>query len=69
MWSVPRNYTQDSWELSSARETEKTWRYSSVESEFCTGGCEDRTWEREAEEFPQLEAVARERLSKTVEAG
>jgi uncharacterized CHY-type Zn-finger protein len=36
-----------------------------VDSEFCTGGCEDRTWEREAEESPQLEAVARERLLKT----
>jgi DNA-binding TFAR19-related protein (PDSD5 family) len=33
-------------------------------SEFCTGGCEDRTSEREAEESLLLEAVARERLDK-----
>jgi hypothetical protein len=25
--------------------------------EFCTGGCEGRTWVREAEESPLLEAV------------
>jgi hypothetical protein len=37
--------------------------------EFCTGGCEDRTWEREAEESPLLEAAARERLVKTQQAG
>jgi hypothetical protein len=33
--------------------------------EFCTGGCEERTWAREAEESPLLEAVTRERLVKT----
>jgi hypothetical protein len=32
-------------------------------------GCEDRTSEHEAEEFPLLEAVARERLVKTQQAG
>jgi hypothetical protein len=42
---------------------------SSVERQFCTGGCEDRTWEREAEESTLLEAVARERLVKTQQAG
>jgi hypothetical protein len=37
--------------------------------EFCTGGCEDRTCAREAEESPLLEAVARERPVKTQQAG
>jgi hypothetical protein len=37
--------------------------------EFCTGGCEDRTWAREAEEPLLLEAVARERLVKTQKSG
>jgi hypothetical protein len=35
---------------------------------FFMGGCEDRIWEREAEESPLLEAVARERLVKTQHA-
>jgi hypothetical protein len=38
---------------------------SSVENEFCTGGCEERTRAREAEGSPLLGAVARERLVKT----
>jgi hypothetical protein len=33
--------------------------------EICTGGCEDRTWAREAEESPLSEAVAMEQLMKT----
>jgi hypothetical protein len=37
--------------------------------EFCTGHCEDRTWTREAEESPLSEAVAREGLMKTQQAG
>jgi hypothetical protein len=37
--------------------------------QFCTGGCEERTSEREAEEFPILDAVARERLVKAQQAG
>jgi hypothetical protein len=37
--------------------------------QFCTGGCEERTWAREAEESPLLEAVARERLMKIQQAG
>jgi hypothetical protein len=37
--------------------------------EFCMGDCEDRTWEREAEESPLLEAVAKEQLMKTQQAG
>jgi hypothetical protein len=39
------------------------------DSEFCMGDCEDRTWEREAEQSPLLEAVTRERLMKTQQAG
>jgi hypothetical protein len=39
---------------------------TSVESsvEFYTGGCEGRTWAREAKKFSLLEAVARVRLMK-----
>jgi hypothetical protein len=37
--------------------------------EFCTGGCEDRTSVREAEESPLLEAIAREWVMKTQQAG
>jgi hypothetical protein len=38
-------------------------------NESCTGVCEDGTSAREAEESPLLEAVARERLLKTQQAG
>jgi hypothetical protein len=38
-------------------------------SQFCKGVCEERTSAREAEESPLLEAVARERLLKTHQAG
>jgi hypothetical protein len=37
--------------------------------QFCTGSCEERTWACEAEESPLLEAVAREQLMKTQQAG
>jgi hypothetical protein len=37
----------------------------SQDRELCTGVCEERTWARESEEYPLLEAVARERLVKT----
>jgi hypothetical protein len=37
--------------------------------EFYSGVCLDWTWRREAEESPLLEAVARERLVKTQQAG
>jgi hypothetical protein len=40
----------------------------SVERQLYTGGCEESTRAREAEEFPRLEAVARERLMKTQQA-
>jgi hypothetical protein len=54
MWSLPRYYKQGTrLEL----------------SQFCTGVCEERTWARQAEESPLLEAVARERLVKTYQAG
>jgi hypothetical protein len=59
-----------SWELSCAREAQKRRRYSWVDSRlaFCTGGCDKRTWAREAEESSLVEAVARDRL-KTQQAG
>jgi hypothetical protein len=37
----------------------------SVVRQFCTEVCEEKIWEREAEESPLLEAVARERVVKT----
>jgi hypothetical protein len=37
--------------------------------EFCTEGCEHRTWVREAEESPVLEAVTKQRLVKTLQTG
>jgi hypothetical protein len=40
-----------------------------VDKEFCKGGCGKRTWAQEAEESPLLEAVAREQLLKTLQAG
>jgi hypothetical protein len=33
-------------------------------NQFCTGLCEEKTWRREAEQSPLLEAVARERQVK-----
>jgi hypothetical protein len=38
-------------------------------AEFYGGSYEDRNWVREAEESPLLEAVAKERLVKTQQAG
>jgi hypothetical protein len=37
--------------------------------EFCTGGCEERTWASETEDSPLLEAVARERRVRAQQAG
>jgi hypothetical protein len=37
--------------------------------QFCTRGCEDRTWACEAEESPVLEAVVTKRLVKRQQAG
>jgi hypothetical protein len=36
--------------------------------QFCTGGCEDRTWECEAEESTLLAVVDRKRPMKTHQA-
>jgi hypothetical protein len=73
--SVKNGYKEDNWgnpvnwglavQLSSARQAQKRRRCSWVDKEFCTGGCDKRTWAHEAEESPLLEAVARERLVKT----
>jgi hypothetical protein len=41
----------------------------SVDRHFRTVGCEDRTWAREAEEYPLLETVARERLVNKQQTG
>jgi hypothetical protein len=38
-------------------------------SQFCTCCSEERTWAREVEEYPLLEAVAKEQLVKTQQAG
>jgi hypothetical protein len=38
-------------------------------SQFCMGGFEESIWGRETEEIPLLEAVTRERLVKTYQAG
>jgi hypothetical protein len=48
-----------------------TERYGAklVVSQFCMGGCEDRTWVHEPEESSLLEAVDREWLVKTQQAG
>jgi hypothetical protein len=56
MWSMPRCYNWEVWSVVSL-------------VEFFTGGCEERTWVREAEESPLLEAIAREWLVKTQQAG
>jgi hypothetical protein len=54
--SVPRGYKRD-----------EVW--SLVDSKFCMGVCEERTSACEAEESPLLEAIAREQLVKTQQAG
>jgi hypothetical protein len=59
--SVPRSYLEDNWGEQVSQ--------LSVVGQFCVGGFEDRTWGREAEESPLLEAGARERLMKIQQAG
>jgi hypothetical protein len=59
-------------ELSSARDAEERWHYSSGDNEFERVQLRDIRWTRktsarEAEESPLLEAVARKRLLKTLE--
>jgi hypothetical protein len=39
------------------------------DSHFCIGSCEERTGAHEAEEFPLLKDIVRERLMKTQQAG
>jgi hypothetical protein len=51
--------------LSSAREAEKRWRYSSVVGYLPEGG----DMSTEAEESPVLRAVTRQKLVKTLQAG
>jgi hypothetical protein len=77
IWSVPRSYLEDSWGDSVSWKSaceEKTSRLvwnghqpgsCHLRVGFCMGGCEDRTWAREAEESPLLEAIATEWLVKT----
>jgi hypothetical protein len=58
MWSEPRLYTQGT-------RLELSCQLKVTSVQFFRGVCEERTWAREAEESPLLEAVARERLVKT----
>jgi hypothetical protein len=60
---LKRRESGQSVKLSSAREAEKRWGYSWVDSwqDFCTGDCDKRAWGREAKESALLEAVARQR--------
>jgi hypothetical protein len=53
MWSMARCYKQGA---------------KKIVKQFCTEGCENRTWAREAEESPLLEVIAREWLVKTQKA-
>jgi hypothetical protein len=46
-----------------------SWRQLGRPSPGFMTVCEERTWAREAEEFPLLEAVARELPVKTQQAG
>jgi hypothetical protein len=70
----PPAWSAASWglaaESSSARKAEKRWHYTSADSwqEFFTGSFEDRTWAREAEESPPLEAIAKKQVLKTQQA-
>jgi hypothetical protein len=58
-WPVPSSNLENSW----GTQPVVSWVV------FYTGGYEESTWAHEAEEFPLLEAVARERLVKTEQAG
>jgi hypothetical protein len=69
--SLQRGYKEDncgdpvSCELSSARESEKRWRYSSVVGY----SMDSNDVNREAEEIPLLRAVTKQRLVKILQAG
>jgi hypothetical protein len=56
-------------ELSSAREAEKRWRYSSFDSSVVGYSPESNEMNTEAEESPLLRAVTKQRLVKTLQAG
>jgi hypothetical protein len=56
-------------ELSSAREVQKRWRYSSVDSSVMEYSPDDNDVNTEAEESPFLRAVTKKRLVKTLQAG
>jgi hypothetical protein len=47
---------------------ELTWRKLRWSSQLCMGVCKERTWARDVEESPLLEAVKSERLVKTRQA-
>jgi hypothetical protein len=58
-----------SWEMSSAREGEKGWRYNWVDSSIVRYSPDSNEVSTEAEESPLLEAATRKRLVKTLQAG
>jgi hypothetical protein len=56
-------------DLSSAREAEKRQRYSSVDSSVVGYSPESNDVSTEAEEFPLLRTVTKQRLVKSLQAG
>jgi hypothetical protein len=58
-----------SWELSSAREAEKWWRYSLADNSFVGYLPDSNDVSTEAEESPLLGSVTKQRLMKTLQAG
>jgi hypothetical protein len=63
--AVSRSYNQDS----STRETEKRWRYSSVDSSVVGYLSDNDDVSIQAEESPLLGAITKQRLVKTLQAG
>jgi hypothetical protein len=57
-----------SWELSSARETEKRWHYSSTDSSAVWYLPDSNDTSIEAEESPLLRAATKQWLVKTLQA-
>jgi hypothetical protein len=55
--------------MSSARGIEKRWCYISVDSSFVGYPPDSNDVSTESEEYPLLEAVARERLLKSLQTG
>jgi hypothetical protein len=56
-------------QLSSARETENRWWYSSVDSSVVGYSPESNDVSTEAEESPLLRSITKQRLLKTLQAG